>query len=444
MPCHCCNRPPPELHTPQGNYGQLVRWDYFGYRKEVLPGIVTECRYSSMAGWELAIARRQWPNDPFLYIEYARRTPGHLEGSSRDGQLLDNEPLLRKFLCSDEGPGEDASLSKKGKEPMTITSSLSEREHLSEGSESRPEKEQSPSAAQPTRLSKRSFSQFSSPEQLVQEAQADAEKMDTEDAMPIIRGSQAPAEQLISSPQTNDADTFPTGSSDLLNRIMSEPQLDVEALAKEHLQIFRATIPKTPQYFDCDAVRAESSNRVPRAELPDPVLASPEPLNPNWFTQNPRFRNTYTDDAQGLRIELETGETLRFTDWASYAQYVEFFAEDESRFYLPRRRSLPEDGPSVPTRPFIDSDSVIDYNQPDIAPNFRQRSMSMEISIQSPPCLASPRSETASNDSRNENVAMPTPELTYSDWEQPRVFNGNDRYGDRHPESSEDSAISRL
>ncbi|KAH7407378.1 hypothetical protein BKA64DRAFT_705786 [Cadophora sp. MPI-SDFR-AT-0126] len=429
MPCHRCNQPPPELHTPRGDSGQLVPWEWFGYREVILPRTFSECRYASMKDRDLEIARRQLPRHPYLYVEYAKQTPSHLEGSSRDGQLLDNQPFLRQYLCSDEGPGCDSSSSRKGKQAMAMTSNLPKSEQLSGGSVSRLEKAQSSSTAQPTRSSKRSFSQFSSPGHLVQKAQADAENMAAYNVMPTIKGPQPPTKELFRNPETNEADTFSAGSSNLLNRIMSEPQIDVEALAKEHLQIFRATIPNTPQYFDFDAIRAENSDSLPRVELPDPMVGSPETLSPDWST-----------------MDLETGETLQFTDWASYARYVEVFADDGSRFYLPTRRSLPAWASSDASVLSDDSDwQYNDYFPLNSELVFRARSASMTTSNMSPPDSAFPWSETASTDSSDESVVMPTPEFTNLDWEEPRIVEENDKEndsdGDRYPRPSEESII---
>ena len=89
--------------------------------------------------------------------------------------VIDHEPFLRKFLCSDEGPGEDASIAGKSKESMAMTCEYSERQHASEGNEFRSEKVQSPSPIQQRGSSKRSFSRFSSPEQDPPESQTDPE-----------------------------------------------------------------------------------------------------------------------------------------------------------------------------------------------------------------------------------------------------------------------------
>ncbi|KAK0100848.1 hypothetical protein ONS95_007295 [Cadophora gregata] len=160
MPCHCCNKPPPKLHTPQGRSGRLLCWEDSSYPEEVLPGVVVDFYYQSMTDWELAIARQRWPNNPYLYVEYARRTPGHLKGSSRNGQLLDNQPILRKFLCSDKGPGEDASISKtkNGKSSIKMATSSVKEALASKPKDPRSTMTQSKAATQATGLSKRTFS----------------------------------------------------------------------------------------------------------------------------------------------------------------------------------------------------------------------------------------------------------------------------------------------
>ena len=184
MPCHCCNGPLHGLHTSEGRHGQSVHWDDISYSQETFPGVWVRYTYCSMQDWELDIARRQWPNNPFLYIEYARRTPGHLEGSSRDGELLDREPFLRKFLCSDEGPGEDASIAGKSKESVAMTCEHFEGEHISEGNKLG--KVRSPSPIQQRGSSKRSFSKISSPERDPSEVQADPEIITVDHAMSDI------------------------------------------------------------------------------------------------------------------------------------------------------------------------------------------------------------------------------------------------------------------
>lgn len=46
-------------------------------------------RYMDLADWYLRDLRRQYPENPYLYIEHVRRSPGHLEGSSKEGAVLE-------------------------------------------------------------------------------------------------------------------------------------------------------------------------------------------------------------------------------------------------------------------------------------------------------------------------------------------------------------------
>ena len=223
---------------------------------------------------------------------------------------------------------------------------------------------------------------------------------------------------------------------------MSEPQIDVEALAQEHLQIFHATLPDTPQYFESGTVRAEASGFTPPTRLLDPVLRSPAPLDLDLLIQNMGYRIVDADDVGGFRVDFRDGPPLHFRDFREFSEYLEILAESRRTFQQRRRQPPPADEHSVPDRQLLDLDAIIhaiidlDPNYPEYVPIFRHRSISVSTSDNLMPAL-SPQGTTSSAGSREEGAATPEPIISRMD--QPRIAGENDSEGTHDLESNEET-----
>ncbi len=84
----CCGDSPELIHL----YDHITVEGYKSWRDETFPDAHDEgChhRYIHLSDWYLRDLRQQYPDDPYLYLEHVRRSPGHLEGSSKEGAVLD-------------------------------------------------------------------------------------------------------------------------------------------------------------------------------------------------------------------------------------------------------------------------------------------------------------------------------------------------------------------